>query len=119
MILWFTYVQVFTAVGAGLLCIIAGLAGRRPSDLTVGAVESARAGAVLITRSILGVAGRGDPRGQGDPGYATWTVQMTCMRHTITATASATIPMITVLQRLRSRSAHATPAGGSNAAETR
>jgi len=38
MILWFTYVQVFTAVGAGLLCMIAGLAGRRPSDLSVGAL---------------------------------------------------------------------------------
>ncbi len=31
---------------------------------------------------------------------------MTCMRHTITATASAVMPMITVLQRLRSSSAH-------------
>ena len=36
MILWFTYVEVIAAVAAGLLCIIVGLAGRRPSDLTVG-----------------------------------------------------------------------------------
>ncbi|MFE7846465.1 hypothetical protein ACFUTX_14870 [Microbacterium sp. NPDC057407] len=38
MILWFTIVQVVVAVGAGLLCIVAGLAGRRPSDLTVGSL---------------------------------------------------------------------------------
>ena len=36
MILWFTYVEVIAAVAAGLVCIVAGLAGRRPSDLTVG-----------------------------------------------------------------------------------
>jgi len=38
MILWFTIVQVVVAVAAGLLCLIAGLAGRRPSDLTVGSL---------------------------------------------------------------------------------
>ncbi|QPE05371.1 hypothetical protein IT882_04740 [Microbacterium schleiferi] len=38
MILWFTYVQVAVAVLGGLLCVILGLAGRRPSDLTVGAL---------------------------------------------------------------------------------
>ena len=38
MILWFTVVQLAVAVLAGLLCIIAGLAGRRPSDFTVGAL---------------------------------------------------------------------------------
>ena len=38
MILWFTLVQVAVAVVAGLLCIVLGLAGRRPSDLTVGAL---------------------------------------------------------------------------------
>jgi hypothetical protein len=37
-ILWFTLVQVGVAVAAGLLCVIAGLAGRRPSDLTVGSL---------------------------------------------------------------------------------
>jgi len=36
MILWFTYVQVIAAVAAGLLCVVAGLAGRRPGDVTVG-----------------------------------------------------------------------------------
>ncbi|MFB7893372.1 hypothetical protein ACFC1I_14315 [Microbacterium sp. NPDC056044] len=38
MILWFTIVQVVAAVVAGLFCIIAGLAGRRPSDWTVGSL---------------------------------------------------------------------------------
>jgi hypothetical protein len=38
MILWFTLVQVAIAAVAGLLCIVLGLAGRRPSDLTVGAL---------------------------------------------------------------------------------
>ena len=36
MILWFTIVQVAVAVAAGLLCVVLGLAGRRPSDLSVG-----------------------------------------------------------------------------------
>jgi len=38
MILWFTIAQVAVAAAAGVVCIIAGLAGRRPSDLTVGAL---------------------------------------------------------------------------------
>lgn len=36
MILWFTIAQVVVAVVAGLLAIVLGLAGRRPSDLSVG-----------------------------------------------------------------------------------
>jgi len=35
-ILWFTIVQLVAACGVGLLCIVLGLAGRRPSDLSVG-----------------------------------------------------------------------------------
>lgn len=38
MIEWFAIVQVAVAVAAGLLAIVLGLAGRRPSDLTVGAM---------------------------------------------------------------------------------
>ncbi|NYE20842.1 hypothetical protein [Microbacterium immunditiarum] len=38
MILWFTIVQVVVAGASGLLCIVLGLAGRRPSDLSVGAL---------------------------------------------------------------------------------
>jgi hypothetical protein len=37
-ILWFTLVQVAVAVVGGALCLVLGLAGRRPSDLTVGAL---------------------------------------------------------------------------------
>ncbi|MFE5410060.1 hypothetical protein [Microbacterium sp. NPDC056569] len=38
MILWFTIAQVVVAVVAGLFCVVAGLAGRRPSDWTVGSL---------------------------------------------------------------------------------
>ncbi|MDQ1129147.1 hypothetical protein [Microbacterium sp. SORGH_AS_0888] len=36
MILWFTLAQVAIAAAGGLLCLVLGLAGRRPSDLSVG-----------------------------------------------------------------------------------
>jgi hypothetical protein len=38
MILWFTIAQVSVAVAAGVLCTVAGLAGRRPGDVTVGSL---------------------------------------------------------------------------------
>ena len=38
MILWFTYVEVAVAAAAGILCIVAGLAGRPPGDVTVGSL---------------------------------------------------------------------------------
>jgi len=34
---WFEYVQIAVAVAVGLFCLIAGLAGRKPSDYTLGA----------------------------------------------------------------------------------
>lgn len=37
MIEWFTYAQVGIAVVAGLLCVVLGLVGRPPQDLTLGA----------------------------------------------------------------------------------
>ncbi|QHC59275.1 hypothetical protein [Rathayibacter sp. VKM Ac-2760] len=37
MIDWFTTLQVGIAVAAGLLCLVLGLLGRRPSDVSVGA----------------------------------------------------------------------------------
>jgi len=37
-ILWFTIAQVAAAVAAGILCTVAGLAGRRPGDVTVGSL---------------------------------------------------------------------------------
>lgn len=36
MVEWFTLVQVSVAVVAGLLCVILGLMGRLPNDLTLG-----------------------------------------------------------------------------------
>jgi len=38
MILWFTIVQIGVAVIAGLFCVVAGLAGRRPGDISVGSL---------------------------------------------------------------------------------
>lgn len=38
MILWFTIAQIAVAVAAGLFCLGLGFAGRRPSDLSVGAL---------------------------------------------------------------------------------
>lgn len=38
MILWLTITQVAIATAAGLFCVSLGLAGRRPSDYTVGAL---------------------------------------------------------------------------------
>lgn len=38
MILWFTLTQIAVACAAGLFCVGAGLAGRRPSDWTVGSL---------------------------------------------------------------------------------
>jgi hypothetical protein len=37
MIEWFTWLQLVVAGAAGLLCVILGLAGRKPTDLTMGA----------------------------------------------------------------------------------
>ena len=37
MIEWFTYLQLAIAVAGGLLCLALGLAGRKPTDLTMGA----------------------------------------------------------------------------------
>lgn len=37
MIEWFTWLQLIVAVPAGLLCLVLGLAGRKPADITMGA----------------------------------------------------------------------------------
>lgn len=37
MIEWFSWLQLAIAVPAGLLCVVLGLLGRKPSDLTMGA----------------------------------------------------------------------------------
>lgn len=38
MIVWLTVVEVVVAVAVGLLCLTLGLAGRKPNDLTLGAM---------------------------------------------------------------------------------
>ncbi|MGO4104558.1 hypothetical protein AB4Y63_11435 [Leifsonia sp. YAF41] len=38
MIEWFTYLQLTVAVLGGVLCLVLGLLGRKPNDLTLGAV---------------------------------------------------------------------------------
>lgn len=53
MILWFAYVQVAVAALGGLLCVILGLAGRRPSDLTVGALALLEL--LLIAQIVIGI----------------------------------------------------------------
>jgi hypothetical protein len=53
MILWFTYVQVGVASLGGLLCVVLGLAGRRPSDLTVGILAAIEV--LLIAQLVIGI----------------------------------------------------------------
>jgi hypothetical protein len=53
MILWLTIVQIVVAVGAGVFCISAGLAGRRPSDFTVGALTAVEA--LLIVQVVVSI----------------------------------------------------------------
>ncbi len=53
MILWYTVVQLVVACAAGLLAIAAGLAGRRPSDLTVGALALVEV--FLIAQIVIGI----------------------------------------------------------------
>ena len=38
MIDWFAYLQVGVATAAALLCLVLGLAGRKPSDVTMGSL---------------------------------------------------------------------------------
>lgn len=38
MILWFTFVVIAVATLSGVMCMVLGFVGRRPSDLTVGAM---------------------------------------------------------------------------------
>jgi len=53
MILWFAIVQVAVAVVAGLLCVGIGLAGRRPSDLTVGSLALVEL--LLLAQVVIGI----------------------------------------------------------------
>jgi len=53
MIPWFEYVQIGVAVVAGLFCLIAGLAGRKPSDITLGA--TALVEILLIVQVVIAI----------------------------------------------------------------
>lgn len=66
MIIWFTTLQIVVAVTAGLFCVIAGLAGRRPSDFSVGALALVEA--LLIVQIIMAIVSpfAGNPP-TGDP----------------------------------------------------
>ncbi|MEX1079403.1 MAG: hypothetical protein WED09_09885 [Homoserinimonas sp.] len=54
MIEWFTYAQVGIAVAAGLLCVVLGLLGRPPQDLTMGAALLVEV--LLIVQLIVSLA---------------------------------------------------------------
>ncbi|MCX6502058.1 MAG: hypothetical protein NT132_06585 [Microbacterium sp.] len=66
MILWFTLVQVGIAAVGGLLCIVLGLAGRRPSDLSVGVLALVEL--LLIAQVVIAIVapGAGNPP-RGNP----------------------------------------------------
>ncbi|QAY60750.1 hypothetical protein ET475_12660 [Microbacterium protaetiae] len=53
MILWFTIVTLVVAVAGGALGVVLGLAGRRPSDLTVGALALLEA--LLIAQVVIAI----------------------------------------------------------------
>ena len=66
MILWFTVVQLVVAVVAGLLCVTLGLAGKRPSDVSVGSLALVEL--LLVVQVVVAIvsAFAGTPA-QGDP----------------------------------------------------
>lgn len=66
MIEWFTTVLIVIAAAAGLFCVIAGLAGRRPSDISVGALALIEV--LLIAQVVIAIVApiAGNPP-SGDP----------------------------------------------------
>lgn len=53
MILWFTIVQIIIACAAGLFCLVLGVAGRRPSDYTVGSVVLVEV--LLVVQAVVAI----------------------------------------------------------------
>jgi len=53
MILWFTIAQIVIAVAAGVFCLVAGLIGRRPSDVSVGALALVEA--LLVVQVVVAI----------------------------------------------------------------
>ncbi|WP_206476597.1 hypothetical protein [Microbacterium sp. KRD172] len=66
MIIWFTTLQIVVAVATGAFCAIAGLAGRRPSDFSVGALALVEV--LLIGQIVMAIVApfAGNPP-SGDP----------------------------------------------------
>lgn len=54
MIEWFTIAQIVVAVVAGLLCVVLGLVGRAPNDLSMGA--TALVELLLIAQLVVAIA---------------------------------------------------------------
>lgn len=75
MILWFTIAQIAVAVAAGILCLALGFAGRRPSDLSVGALALVEL--LLIVQIVVAIVApfAGNPP-SGDP-LEFWTYLVT------------------------------------------
>jgi hypothetical protein len=66
MILWLTIAQIAIAAAASVFCVTAGLAGRRPSDFTVGALAVVEV--LLIAQVVVAIVAplAGNPP-TGDP----------------------------------------------------
>lgn len=54
MIMWLTIAQIVIAVAAGVFCVVAGVAGRRPSDVTVGSLALVEA--LLVVQVVVAIA---------------------------------------------------------------
>ena len=54
MIPWFQYVLIAAAVAAGLFALVAGFAGRKPSDYTLGATAIVEV--LLVVQVVIGIA---------------------------------------------------------------
>lgn len=66
MIEWFTWIEIAVAVLAGLLCVVVGLAGRVPNDLTMGATVLVEVFLVIqIVISLVAPAFGNLPTGSG------------------------------------------------------
>lgn len=61
MIEWFTWVQLAVAVAAGLFCVIRGLVGRAPNDLTLGSAALVELLLVVQVVVALVAPGAGNP----------------------------------------------------------
>jgi len=57
MIEWFTWLQVTVALIAGLACVVLGLAGKRPNDITLGA--AALVELLLIVQLVVAIIAPG------------------------------------------------------------